>query len=167
MKRKKGFSLIEVMMYMTLLSFVSLMVMQHVMKSMAHLTRVRTRGNTINTLNQVASLIVRDIQAASALRDSWKKILPDSCIFHNDGYDCGWLLSKGNLYRIKGLYDAQTDCWKKKKKQRVLLDVDTVEFTVTSDEKRVHSVKVILSAKIPGGIYTTKQYATPRSMVEL
>ncbi len=102
---KPGFTLIESLVYLAVGAALSLMI------STLCITLVRQKAHAVRSRDNHLALwialdrMTTDIKMASSGRSAWKKITPDSIIWHDHrGYDCGWSITKGKLRRHEGRF---------------------------------------------------------------
>ncbi len=116
---KNGFSLLEFLVYFMLLSFLATTIFSWLAHS-HHTLKNRSRQATeLLQLYAAHDVLVRDLRAAPALREHWKKIHTKELIWHVGNHDVGWRVEDKKLLRLEGRYDAEKQQWMKKTKSVV------------------------------------------------
>lgn len=169
MNTKKGFSLIELMIYLVIVCGIVLMLFQLIVNATIRLTTVRKQAHLCTMFYSTCARIMRDVQAAPAQDHYWKKITDHECIWHTtDEYDLGWYLEGNILYRLKGIYDATKQTWKKKTRQCVLTNVDSCLFNAHKKDQTISALTITVAIKLPDNNLSTKTLiVTPHAMVQV
>ncbi|MDR3550540.1 MAG: hypothetical protein P4L31_03945 [Candidatus Babeliales bacterium] len=155
---KKGFSLIECMVYSFL--FILLTTMLFGWLSAVQSRAMRTNKDDSLGVECAFDMFSRDVRMAPSAPELWKKITKHELIWHTDKHDVCWRLAKNGksqaweLFRIEGNYSMYNDTWIKKSKSLIVKDIQDLIFDVRLDEydqvfqveytcdKKVYSVTV-------------------------
>ena len=116
---RNGFSLLEFLIYFTLLSFLATTIFSWLARSHHILKNRSKQAAGLLQLYAAHDVLVRDLHAAPALREHWKKIDTKELVWCAGEYDVGWRLEGKKLLRLQGHYDAGQQQWKKKRKSVV------------------------------------------------
>jgi prepilin-type N-terminal cleavage/methylation domain-containing protein len=132
---KNGFTLIELMCYLTLLAFIALASMHWVVQVWKTcLTYEKKRVFLINVMAAHDSLL-RDIIEAPRMLTQWKMKEPSRLIWRTNNHnDLCWMQEKDTLVRIEGIFDSKKQVWQKKAKNMVVPDIKTVQFDCHSNK---------------------------------
>lgn len=121
---KKAFTLIELMIYVVLFSFVSLLIFGFLRYCNTVLVQTTKRNEQIIRTSLVYDILKRDLLCASCNAIDWDM---DNMVFKKTGqardgkavYACvGWQFRKDGVFRIQGEYDFIQKKWKKRKSSR-------------------------------------------------
>lgn len=112
---KKGFSLIECMVYLSLLTVLVPMVFVW-LSSFSSSALKQNQLHTVIDLYLARDFIVQDIQKGSADIRQWKLTRTNYLIWNMGNDDIGWELRDNKLYRYSGQYDQKKDQWNVKSK---------------------------------------------------
>lgn len=105
MIHQKGFSLVETVVYCAIMSILSLLVFQFMIRSYDHMRSVIISGKQIMAMQSIERRLVNDIQSAIADANKWDSSQKNSFVCQNCQESIGWELIEGNMYRISGVYD--------------------------------------------------------------
>jgi type II secretory pathway pseudopilin PulG len=150
-KRRPGFTLIEFLVYVALLSWLSYMA-SHLMISFVAAVRDGARLATAQAQALLAfDLLVRDLRSAPATIHAWKKITADTgcseLIWASEqGGDIGWAVEKGKLMRTTGNYRSQDKQWHSRR--RVVATESIQKFCVSLQKENDHVVAVSCTVEI-------------------
>lgn len=114
-KLKPGFSLVECIVYLTLLSLLSVALFRFATDNQLRLHRQAQSADTVMALYAAADQIAADLAWAPADQRRWKKQGNNTYFWSTAQGDVGWLVKKNKLVRIVGSYDSHADQWRAKK----------------------------------------------------
>lgn len=131
---KKGFSLIELMIYLMLLCMLSLFVSRFCINwyrtFFTELVAARHMQQAVTAL----TLMQHDLEMAPAQQHEWYVMEPNLLIVNTQNYTLGWLVQDGTLYRAVGNYNSKTNSWKTRKKQQAAKGIAQFNTTVNRHE---------------------------------
>lgn len=111
---KKGFLLIEALIYLILSSLFFLLLFQFVVRTYSNHKNLRHKNSHESELSNLANILTRDIQSASKDIISWKKISNEELIFKVNNIDIGYICNGQKIYRIEGQYNKASGNWTNK-----------------------------------------------------
>jgi type II secretory pathway component PulJ len=131
MSKVPGFTLIELLIYLALLAWIAHLLFS-LLGAFAHTQAVEGRTVTEQAQALMAfNMVVRDIRRASVREELWKMQGPHECIWHDEKStkDIGWCREDDCLVRITGFYNKSEGCWKRKRRDRVVREVTSLQFS--------------------------------------
>lgn len=136
MKLKSGFFLLEFLVYFSLFSLVSVLLMQFIVTKTIWLSEFTSKQQKQMQLYSALDVFERELKKAPDAKKEWI-IKSDSIIWHdvNEKCDIGWCVQNNAFYKIKGTFDIKEEVWKQS--HRFLLSdwVNNVTFVV--HEKKI------------------------------
>ncbi len=154
MTPRKGFTLLEVIIYILLFSFITLATSLWIARLWQFCVAKEKKQVSLITLYCAHDILSRDICNAPADKTKWKENNETCLIWHTQKGDIGWTQDDGQLVRIEGRYNKKQKKWTKKTKNKLATTkrvqfkvvgdtyIDYVEFTIADD---ITSVKNIVS----------------------
>jgi type II secretory pathway pseudopilin PulG len=111
---KKGFSLIESLIYCCIMAILGVLVAQFFVKQSRFYMYMRMSQQRIMMLYAAQDLLVQDLQRADSSAEQWDTRYEHLliCGMGIDSY--GWILKNTKLYRITGQYNFNTHSWHNK-----------------------------------------------------
>ena len=85
-------------------------------------------ADTWVSLSLALNRLVDDLKRAPCNPLYWKKRMKTEIIFSLNGNDYGWLLNKGRLIRITGMYNTDLEKWSKRATSVILNSVEMLSF---------------------------------------
>lgn len=144
MIHQKGFSLVETVVYCAIMSILSLLVFQFMIRSYDHMRSVIISGKQIMAMQSIERRLVNDIQSAIADANKWDSSQKNSFVCQNCQESIGWELIEGNMYRISGVYDFTLHRWRSKSRALVGTQIDHFLYTLLFNAGLVIGVKYVL-----------------------
>lgn len=138
--KAKGFTLLELMVYLAALAFFAHLFFDYGAMVMAQM--VGTEGEVVRYVNarMAFEVLVRDVRRASSAVAAWKKIMPGECVWHCPvkQKDISWSVHEGRLVRTMGTYDG---AWRTKRSDTALREVEELSFEVLQGQGGVSAVR--------------------------
>ncbi len=158
--RVQGFSLIECLVYILLLTILTSMTFTWVASVHKRLTCIGTACNQTTQLYAAHDALARDLACASKNKEQWKKITDSCCIWSTNNRDICWQLEDRKLVRLAGTYNATTQSWQKKVKNIVATGVKKIEFILIVNNGQIQ----VVTSQLDGTV-NNKEYSTMRTVV--
>lgn len=147
--QKEGMTLIECMIYCTLLAWMGMLVAQ---LGHRYVRLTQSLGNQSKLMADVCvagDLLARDVASAMPQGDSWRLATGSNLIFSVNNRQIGWTVTNNQLVRFVGIYDAASDKWHSYSRSLTLDCVEDVSFTIkkSPSDNVVNHVTLELLAK--------------------
>jgi len=142
-----GFSLIECMVYCSILMILSVMTFTFIARITTTISQSNSRMQQALWLEAAHELLRADIQQASCNVNEW-------CVQEKNQFVCkgaqewyGWRLKGENLYRMKGIYDCNAQQWLEKSESLVARHVQLFKPVVHIEKELVKAVHCTLALR--------------------
>ena len=112
MKKQNGFFIIEIILYVALVSWLFLLIFQFISNERKLLVAGVSRFHSYINLNNAADIFMRDIRQAPASLRQWKNFDDGCIIWHSKDRDIGWEIKKDKMIRIYGIFVEDKNKWK-------------------------------------------------------
>lgn len=154
----KGFSLLECMVYCAGMVTVITILCYFFTRMHGVYVKQYRFANYITWLYSVQEFIRADLEQAPIALSKWKKLMPSELIFTSGARDIGWTVKKGQLRRIIGHYDIQTQRWISKHSSLVIDKVTKVSFApLKTEQEIVHGLEYRVECQYKNVSYTVEQ----------
>jgi hypothetical protein len=152
--KRYGFSLIEFLIYCTLLMFMSFLVLQFFYIHSRGLFAIAQKNQSAISLYNCFDILNRDIQSAYSQPEYWH-YSSDEIVFKTNNECIGWVLKNKNVYRIKGDYNFLSGHWNTKSKTLLFKHAKKFEITLIKGEQRIIQVKALIETNQGSTLYKT------------
>lgn len=139
--KQKGFTLIEVLTYILLLSCVIFAFFGGFNKALLNILATNSRQGAELELALACDILRRDLISASMIAKDWNVeqfVFRKYCLNHKNkemGIDVCWYIGNFGLMRAEGLYDFAAKKWKSRSVCLVCKYVHLIELAIKIDEK--------------------------------
>lgn len=144
MSNQTGFSLIETIIYCAIMSILTLLVFQFMIRSHESIATLISSGKKIMSIYSIEQRLIADIQSAQADPSKWDTIKNDSFVCQNCKESIGWELIQGNLYRISGIYDFALHYWRSKSRALVGTHIDQFTYMQNRNSSGMIALEYVL-----------------------
>lgn len=128
-KLRSGFLLVEFLIYLALLSLLSLLLMNITVSTVFNDKRKLPTAALLSLLNSF-DLVAADIKKAPTLLSQWKKITEQELIWSSENEDIGWRLKKNILIRKHGVFDKYENHWIRYTKSVASAGIKALHFDI-------------------------------------
>ena len=153
--QRQGFSLIECMVYATLLAFMSLLTASWMIRSSTMVRSQTACANVCSKSGLVFDYLAKDIKTALSDNASWPVRERNSIIFNTGDGAIGWKQKGSVLYRTTGIY--RRGRWSEHFTSVVERGVRECRFDLITDDKRVRAVRCYLRLILEGCDYSATE----------
>jgi hypothetical protein len=143
--KQSGFSLIECMIYSTVLAIFITIFFNGITHWIAQLTKQGISTHILYELYAAHDLLIRDLRQAPTDRFEWKKITEEQVVWRGRDIDIGWYVHQGNLYRSSGSFNQSTDQWITHTKSLVARSVSDCKFSAHYTDHGLQYITVTLT----------------------
>lgn len=143
---RKGFTLIECIVYVTICAFFSLLVFKFYALVSIHCAKIKKAIEVRSLLDMVQDRMRRDILQASA-DVKYSASMAHELVLQLRDQNIGWRLEKERLYRIVGIYDFEHKAWKTSAKTIVAMPINSFATELIMIQGMLRGVKVNIIAK--------------------
>ncbi len=126
---REGFFLIDFLIYLGLLAFISLILMQLTVSTIFNNKWNFPIASSLCLLNSF-DILSADLKQAPSLLNHWKKITDRELIWTSGDTDIGWRVKNDILLRIHGMFNMSRDQWTKKTKSIASTGVRSIHFDI-------------------------------------
>jgi len=134
-RHQPGFGLIECLVYFLLLSLLTIVTFNWMIKTQSFLKKQSQKSSEFMSACAAQDLLVRELRAAPAQLSAWKKISATELIWQGDGVAIGWGIEDKNIVRSEGVYSADTQSWGKRSKSIVCSSFSRLNFNLQKIQK--------------------------------
>jgi DNA-binding Xre family transcriptional regulator len=133
---KKGFFIVEFLVYLVLFTSIMFLLMQLVVSKSSALKLLQDNGNKKIELLATLDSIARILEHAPGELLAYKVNEPDQLIWHckKDSKDKGFAVQKNVLYFMQGAYNEEYGNWKHKRQTRLMNDLEEISFSLKRKE---------------------------------
>ena len=131
---KKGSSLLEILIYITLVALLSSLIFPFVLRHYGIISSCAKNTSSFFSLACASDLIGRDICCAPADLKNWKEIKENSFLWLEKDLEVGWCCKKNKFIRSNKRYDRRKGK-RIKTSSCAALGIKKVEFIYDIDEK--------------------------------
>jgi len=142
---RKGFTLIEMMLYVLFIAFIAMATASLMVHLWQSLYTRNQKQELLITLYLAHDMLVRDLHDAPVDPLLWKEIQHDTLIWHTKKGDIGWQRKQKQLVRKEGRYNAQKHRWSKVTISLIANQVTQVSFTCTR-KPEIDCISFIITA---------------------
>lgn len=107
MKRHKGFTLIEVLLYLVLSSFVIIVSFNAVVTIQRQQMNIEKKSKQVMELYAAIASLTRDIEAAPCNKEQWIDTGPNRLVWKTNKKQIAWFIEKDALVRTEQRYREQ------------------------------------------------------------
>lgn len=144
--KHKGFSLIELMVYLSLFLFLMYHCVPWSIATVVRYNTYHTQAQGIIDCCALHDLFIKDVFDSSSEKQKWIILSVNRVVWQkNDTTYVGWVFENNTLYRIAGLFNPTTVQWQKKHTIPMLYNCTKLFFEWHSDKDRLYSITL----KIP------------------
>lgn len=112
MKIAKGMFLTEILIFLFLFSFFSLLFMKFIATTIATLAKISKKHDQIATITSALDWLIRDVESLDSLSDNILVKNGKKLKINYDSQRITWKLSQGKLLRVLQKYDDSLHTWK-------------------------------------------------------
>lgn len=135
MKKNSGMTLIELIVYLALFTFIAMASISFITRFWQTSMQYQKRQVSLINLMAAHDLLCNDIRHAPRNKTAWKMRHATELIWQRqDGIDIGWLYENEALFRSEGLYNEKEGIWHKRTKNLVAPALQKVLFTCHGNE---------------------------------
>lgn len=152
---KKGFFLLEFLLYLGLFSFISLVLMQFVVRTTLRLTTENAQINYFVKYSAALDALMYELQKAPTNAALWKEQSASAAVWPcvQDDLDKGFMLVGSKLIFYKGNYHQKKEDWGKKAQSLLADGIARVAFTYNQQNGVLKTITVALHADKEHGNY--------------
>ena len=149
MNAQRGSLILEVILYILLISFFSAFLFKFVANEKERILRLASLVYVENNAEKMLSIFTRDVRQAPASTVLWELKKPDCIFWKFDDYKVGWFFTKNKIYRTFQSYNKKTKKWRKKSSVCLLSGVDRCFFRLVFDDtsSTIRSLNVSIKTK--------------------
>lgn len=118
-RQERGFSLIECLIYCTVMSLLALLVFEFFLKNSLTARQFTKQGKQVMSTHAAHAFLANDIQCAACHKSSWDVSDPHAFVCRVGQAAVGWHVKDGSLYRTSGQYDFAFGYWVHKSRSLV------------------------------------------------
>lgn len=142
----KGFFLIELMLCITLASFVAISFMRVMTICLLDMYHHNQTTAYYHTLFLAQQLLMKDLDQAQKEHARWIKAEEDELIWSIQEHAFSWKIQNNKLMRKKGIYDPLTHQWSHAHTMTCLQTIDKEIFRICRQEDfRIHAIYLTIS----------------------
>jgi type II secretory pathway component PulJ len=144
---KAGFSLLELVSYIMLASFFSLLLFRFSVNNLSSCALLKQKCALIASQLFIKDLLMRDIMQASPEKKDWQ-IAQNSCIFQTSEQSIGWQIKNNKLYRIIGAYNFQKGTWRKKSKMLIANNISELKCEPIMIDDQMQGIHIAIADQL-------------------
>ncbi len=133
--KRKGFTLIEFMVYLTLFAVIVLAMASWISQLWPFYMKLTKQRVALINLHTAHDLFIRDIRTAPIDLKKWDILSDEKIIWNNKDNYISWEKRKDALIRIEGNYNSVKKQWGKKSQSLLVKPIDIVQFKVHGKEQ--------------------------------
>lgn len=137
---RAGFSLVECMIYVCVMMFLSFFATEFFAKNYLQLTSYIKKNNKLMSLYAAHDVLSTDLALADDNEIYWIE-KTNELICKTIQADIGWHIRDNTLYRISGEYDFKRQQWSKKNKALIAARVSVFSYWLERKNNRIVSVQ--------------------------
>jgi len=137
-----GFSLIEFLTYIAIVSFVGVVFFSGLANNLVGSVRAEHDLQKLIAEHTATDLLRRDLSEAHFERTHWM-VAEDQWIWSLASQQVGWSFELGVLYRTIGDYDFEQKRWAAKKKSQIVRDLKRFELALEGNPATIAHVQYI------------------------
>lgn len=160
-----GFSLVEVMIYITLLGLMAGLVMTGTVSMLALLQKQYRKLAIQESVWAAHDVLSRDVYAAPYGMKQWKCITSNACVWADHGHDLGVMVEKNTLYRVVGLFDFDKQTWIKKRRTVLCNNVEHFSLVPHKAGTKIIGLTIMITARQNESYYSMERMLTLRKRV--
>lgn len=144
MKTMKGFFLTEVLVFLFLFSFFSLVLMRFIATATTLLMNINKKSDEIATLASAFDWLMRDLHVFDTLSDTLTVEGEKMLKINSPAERITWKLHEGKLMRVLQRYDTALQRWKKTYSSCVADHIENISFEIVRNKKAKDKIEGII-----------------------